>query len=238
MITKVFLAIPSHRGNINIKANLGLEQLLSNCKENGFDIEKSYSMSASIDQTRSMYASQCLLRNEHDILFFLDDDIVFNPSDFYHVVNTCLSKKSIVGGLYPQRSPDSTGRFTLPLHPLYKGQSITFGNDAEPIEVAGLPCGFLAVHIDAFKKLSEVMPKCKLSTDSGDIIGHPFFIPELFAREPSEIPMYLPEDLAFCYRARDAGINVWLDPAVRLIHLTQYAASFDDVRRTQSQQEK
>ena len=39
---------------------------------------------------------------------------------------------------------------------------------------------------------------------------------------------FIPEDWSFCLRAREAGIQTWVDPSIMLSHLGEYEYDFRD----------
>ena len=54
----------------------------------------------------------------------------------------------------------------------------------------------------------------------------PYFQP--LVRPDGENHWYLPEDYAFCHRARDCGYSIMADPTIRLWPMGSYAFGWED----------
>ena len=130
-------------------------------------------------------------------IFFLDDDVLV-PGDC--IARLMSHGKPIVSGLYWRRSP--------PLAPV----AMRIGKDTpawidNPAPNAGLQrvdyvgAGCLLLHRTVFDKVPQ-----------------PWF-DWLADREDLPPTQRLSEDFAFCQKAKAAGYELWLDPAVRCGHV-------------------
>lgn len=183
---------------------------------------------ALISRARSRAASH-FLKTGSDVLFFLDDDIVFKTEDALKLVDACIERKAIVGGMYVQkRTVDKTAVF-------YPGQAVRFAADAEPEPVPVLPTGFMAIHREALLKIVEAAER---PLPNGDKLLHHcyakdpayayynFFNP--FTEEKDGQTVDLSEDWSFCTRATIAGVGSWLLPSIFLQHKGEYLFDLAD----------
>ena len=74
----------------------------------------------------------------------------------------------------------------------------------EPVKVFGAGMGFMAVKSGVFESLSRPWFQSPTVTTNRD--GKDFSFP------------LMGEDLSFCYRANEAGFEVWFDPTIRVQH--------------------
>lgn len=174
---------------------------------------------ALISRARSRVASYFLLDRNEDILFFVDDDVVFQPSDAVKIVDNVSKGMDICGGMYVQKKTlDKTCVF-------FDGQTVTFKKDAEPVEVEALATGFIAIHRRVFEMMATVVPLCH----PGTLNFYPFFDP--FPVQKNGKWIHLSEDWAFCQRARNLGFKVWLDPSIFLGHKGEAVYDLSDKAR-------
>jgi len=132
-----------------------------------------------------------------DYLLFIDHDIEFNPDLIVEMLN---ENKEIIGGMYNYR--------WLPKKPMvkfFKGKkTVNEINQipSKPFKVAGIGAGFLLIKMSVFDKIK------------------PPYFPMLYDKEGMVIRG---EDIAFCEKARDAGIDIWCYPLSGLKHHGNYA---------------
>jgi hypothetical protein len=79
------------------------------------------------------------------------------------------------------------------------------------IEAARLGMGCIAIRREVISRLVAVTQDCY--AENGQAFW-PFFLPEIRQRR------YVGEDMAFCNRVRETGSHIWLDPQVRVAHLS------------------
>ena len=101
--------------------------------------------------------------------------------------------KDIVGGYY------NTRRGNNPIKHLEDGQIISKPNPSTLFKCHILPTGFMLIRLEALEK-----------------IARPFF--QVITHEKGTIG----EDVVFCKKASDAGIEVWCDPTIPLGHVGKH----------------
>lgn len=179
---------------------------------------------ALIDRARSRVASYFLCERKEDVLFFLDDDIVFKTEDIIKVVDDIVNGADIAGAMYVQKG--TLGKTAV----FFDGQSVMFQKNAPIVEVEAISTGFMAIHRRVFKKMveREIVPLCVKYFGSADF--YPFFQPYPILKNGQYI--YLSEDWAFCQRARDLGFKIFLDPSIFLGHKGEYIYDLGDKARS------
>ena len=180
---------------------------------------------ALLSKSRSRVATDFFRKKEFDVLFFIDDDIVFEPIDVAKISYLVRSGFDIVGGAYPMKNYVQPYLAVKP----FKDKSIKFGPDGGLQEVRMLATGFMAIGRHVFEKMveSETVPLCDKST----LNYYPFFNP-FYCEIEGEI-RNLSEDYSFCKRATDLGFKVWVDGTTKLGHAGRYVYTQDEIFRTE-----
>lgn len=137
----------------------------------------------------------------YDKLFWIDSDIEWSPEDFMRLLN---SPKHIISGVY-QMDDDSVPVYKIPMgKPLHKNDIRTM---KKPFQVRAVGFGFLAVAAGVYERMER-----------------PWFGSspvEVENRETGEIKLVHPlmgEDTAWCEKAHQMGMQIWVDPLVRVGH--------------------
>lgn len=206
---KVTIAICSNRG-MSVEFVQCLMKLVTT-KLGGIDLSISFVCESLIDRARAIAATR-FLDTDGDILFFLDDDVLFNPSDIIMLSNDCVEKRSIIGGPYMLKKAGNV----LAVRPFDLEKPIIIGKGGELQEMRWVSTGFMAIHRDVLQSLAKTLPKANIGREMELI---PMFQPYVHDGD------YLSEDWAFCQRAADSGFAVWLDGRVVLGHIGSHIFS-------------
>ena len=186
---------------------------------------------ALIGRSRSIMCTE-FLKTDADVMIIIDDDIVFEPEDFWKIVEGARETRSVYGGAYVTRSttPFLTSR-------VFPGTEVLFaaGPVRRPIEIQYLATGFFAIHRDLMEAMIGAefqgadgphrMEQCVLGADRP---FWPFFSPFVVNEEDGR-RHYLSEDWAYCNRARQLGFKVWMDQSIILKHLGLYPYTVSDL---------
>ncbi len=190
------------------------EQGLHELEDRGYPVVRTFGAS-SIDLCRSLMATQ-VLRDDYEEMFFIDSDITFHPDDVdkirAHNLPFCCAT-------YWQKGTGcDVCRFVTK-------------EKAHVGELGGLyeitACGFGFVHVR--KPVFDAV-RANLThkfCDGGGATGiTPYFLP--MTVESKGLNFYLPEDYAFCHRAKEAGVKLMCDTSVVLFHVGKYGFSVLD----------
>lgn len=208
---KIFMGIPS-TGDRRDAQNYAMRRLEKRHKD---DVEFIYpSLCAHRifhDFARNAFVEE-FLESDADILWFLDSDIVPHPDSVQFVLDTQSGWKA-AGITYPIWMKDKIVYTTYVMHPTREGH-LTYSN-SQPTAgrefVAGIATGCLFLKKDVFKDLQK-----------------PYFE---FKYDPESREMIEGEDLGFCRKLHQLGIEVFTDHAlvckhyktVDLVDITNYA---------------
>lgn len=192
---------------------------------------------ALIARSRSLLATK-FMEEEHlrdaDVMVIVDDDVVWNPEDFWKIVEGARETRSIYGGVYVTRSREA--HLSSRLFP-HTELNICATPQRRPLELEYLATGFWAVHRDVFEAMLggtfkdadglHSIHRCGKGADRG---FWPFFATFTIEDEPGSFH-YLSEDWAFCERARQLGFKVWMDQSIILQHMGLYPYTVADIPR-------
>jgi hypothetical protein len=115
---------------------------------------------------------------------------------------------------------------TFPTSHFEEGVRVTFANDPTPIPIQWAATGCLAVHRRVFEAMAETMPL--LHEADGERAFYPFYQTMIYD-DPQGGKLLLSEDYAFCQRAKELGFQSYVNPAVRIAHMGQYAHRLEDL---------
>jgi len=218
---KVMLAVCSHR-SIDIASKLSMDGLITAVPK-GFKLTTVVGLEASIAKSRSTWATIFHRNTDNDVLAFIDDDVVFDPADFWKICKTAYDMQQIVGGVYMKRE--------FPPVAIVKTPDNKFYFNGEIQEVEGLGCGFIAIPRAAIDAVAKdcILAHCgKFSNGEEILIYYPMFAEIMVGQKDNE-GYWLGEDYGFCWLAREKGFKVLADTSVFLRHVGVYAYSPKDL---------
>lgn len=204
MTRHVFIATPTHSGEVCCEYVKSLAETLPMLLQNGIAFTHSFCIGdALIHDARNRMVAWFMSREECTDLLFIDADIGWEPFDALRLVT---SPHDVIGGAYPQKRDDAE---------VYNIAGIKAGT-TELLEVDYLGTGFLKISRKAIEKLSEVHADKKYADPHG------FECYGLF-EAPIENGRITGEDALFCRRWREAGGKVFLMPDMTLYHVGRKA---------------
>jgi hypothetical protein len=168
--------------------------------------------SSSPAKNRNIIISSAL-KTDFTHIFFTDDDHVYQPDT---VMRLLARDVDIVSGLYCMKFPP------FPLIALNNPNDANMSSFVnmqkygpyDMFEVARVPAGCLLLRIDALRAMQRYFNKLIGYTVGSKIWTYWFTIGQIIKDEWGD-------DLWFCDKAREAGLKVYLDCAVRAGHLTK-----------------
>lgn len=104
---------------------------------------------ALIERVRSREVSRWYKSTDEDVFLMVDDDVVFAPEHAQKVVDLAREKRGIAVAGYPVKDGTHLACRGFP------GQTLTFGPEAPPVEIAMPATGFMAVHRDVITAMIE-----------------------------------------------------------------------------------
>jgi hypothetical protein len=135
----------------------------------------------------------------YGVIFWIDSDISWDVEDFVRIYE---SDKEVISGLY-QTHPNGTVAVAfdngegLP-RKVNESEFILWD---EPVEAWGVGFGFVAMKSGVFEKVTR-----------------PWFEIQKIRWPEHEFDTNVGEDYSWCMKARKAGLLVWVDPTVKVLH--------------------
>lgn len=205
MARSVFIAIPTHSGNIESETAVALSQTAALLAR--LDIPHSIHVRARdsiIPQARNVLVGE-FLRSEATDLFFIDADISFSAAD---IIRLLAKPVDLVAGAYRfKKEPED-----YPIRWLDKPE-LWADPETGLLEVEAAPMGFCRLSRAGIDRMVEAHRDRAFTVhDAPGVQCHCLF--DLEFRDGQ----YFGEDYVFCRRWRDLGGQVWIDPGLSLSH--------------------
>ncbi len=197
------------------------------------------SNNAVIDRARNVLAA-AFLQSDATHLVFVDGDIGFVPEELLDLVTQMQAddRLAVVGAPCPKRrtnwqlvasaaakglgagNPAALERFSgvFALEPLDPNGNFRVD---EPLEVARVGTGLMAIRRDVIETLCARHPELHYAADQLDRDSGVAQATLTALFQPLIDPAtghLLSDDYAFCHRVRDAGYRIWLAPWMRTSH--------------------
>ena len=148
----------------------------------------------------------------YDKVMWIDSDIAFEPED---VLKLYYSDKDIISGAYLLSNGESTSYPKL----LDRALIITEIQELDGLcKIEGSGFGFICIKTGVFEQLTR-----------------PWFGPVIVTmKDPDDdsertFPI-VGEDISWCYRVRQLGYEIWLDPTVKVTHHKTMTLSWDGIK--------
>ncbi len=210
---KVLIGTPCHTWNLHTKYVDSLINTKEFCRKIGIEVHHCFLCGESLVQLARNDLFKIAYENNVDKLFFIDDDMYWNPEDFVKLLN---SEHQIIAVAGRKKTDEEIFAINVGDH--------DFNGQEEVIPVKGIGAAFMCFSKEAIKKLYEDAPFYqgpkgigKMVFDIGIIDG------ELYS-----------EDHLLCKKWRDLGGQIMVDINISLGHIGQkdYIGSVGDfVRR-------
>jgi hypothetical protein len=134
-------------------------------------------------------------------LFWIDSDIEWEPDDFFRLLQ---SDKQVISGCY-MLEDETVTVYNEPLGPaMHKTDILKLKT---PFKCAGVGFGFLAVKSGVFERMERPWFSSTWIDIKNPTTG----------QIERKFPL-MGEDLSWCTKVIDMGIDIWVDPLVRVGH--------------------
>lgn len=225
----VFLATPAFNNKVNTQFTLSLIALNLLLKENGISVTNALNQSGSLLVAERNRIVEDFYRSEATHLLCVDSDLGF-PAEA--VLAMLKEEKDFIAGVYPARTNDSTVEFLI--RPKLKENNILIF-DRHLMAAEYVPAGFMLLSRNAIQKMRDkfpelhYQPKDELKKEEHAYL---FFNTEVWEGE------FWGEDYVFCRRAREAGIDIWIDSLIEFDHDGKRGALFKYLKEKNEVKEK
>lgn len=200
------------RGGIAPDCEAGLREL----ERRGYPVRR-FAAHGAIDQARSRLASDALAEGYEETLW-VDADLAFHADA---VERLRAHRLPLCGCVYARKAQRAVSVQLLP-----GTTEIVFGAGGGLLEVLYSSFGFILVQRSTYEAVAAQARLAACTAPGGGPPLIPFFLPAI--RPHPSGSWYLSPGYSFCHRARQAGIPVVVDTAIRLGHLGEAGYSWEE----------
>jgi hypothetical protein len=219
----IFLATPAHNNKVNTEFALSLISLNILLKENGVSISNHLCPSGSLLVAERNRIVEDFYRSEATHLLCVDSDLGF-PAEA--VLAMLKADKEFIAGVYPARIEDNPSATEYLIRPKLTDESIII-QENHLLGAEYIPAGFMLLSRAAIQKMRDKFPELYYQPrleERKDQHAYLFFNTEVYEGE------FWGEDYVFCRRAREAGIDIWVDPYIQFNHNGKIGMLFEHMK--------
>lgn len=208
----ILIGLPCYGGVVSDKTTNALFKLGKQFVRNNIDHGiLTLANESLISRGRSRIANFFINNTEFEYLFFLDSDVGFEADDVLKLLNY---NKEMVCGAYPMKTIPLKWNFTITEPKQREG-------DLVAIDKIGI--GFSLIHRNVFIRIAKQYPELKYIPTNESTTHNPteqeYDNSYHYFHEMRQGDIYLPEDLSFFTRARNVGMQAWMDTSINLCHV-------------------
>lgn len=229
MSKHIFVATPAFSNKVNTQFTLSLIALNLLLKENGVSITNTLNSSGSLLVAERNRIVEDFYRSEATHLLCVDSDLGFPAEAVLAMLN---ADKEFIAGVYPARSEDKTNEYLI--RPKLNDNSIIV-QEGHLLGAEYIPAGFMLLSRAAIQKMRDKFPELYYQPrleERKDQHAYLFFNTEVHEGE------FWGEDYVFCRRAREAGIDIWVDPLIQFDHDGKIGMLFEHMKENNMIKEK
>lgn len=208
----IFIATPAFDGKVHVQFALSLAELYVTLVQNNVGISSRINTSGSLLVAERNKLLEEFIRDEHAThILFIDSDLGFPAQAVLAMLD---SEKDFVAGVYPARNSDSDDNQYL-YRPKLIDDSNLIVSDKHLLGAEYIPTGFTMLSREAVLKMRDKFPELYFQPKAEarkNEHAYCLFDTEVWDGE------FWGEDYVFCRRARQAGIDIWVDPLIEFDH--------------------
>lgn len=209
-MTKVMIATPAYSGNVTIPYALSYAQTAAMLPVHGIGVQPLITSSGSLLVAERNRLVQSFWESDCTHMLCIDADLGWPVQAVLAMLDT---KKEFVAGVYPARGASSEFIFRPVTNVL--GEIVQDETNPHLLKMEYVPAGFMLIAKSVILKMREkhrdlyYEPKDKRNNPEP---GFCFFNTEVWNGE------FWGEDFVFCRKAREAGVDIWVDPLIQFDH--------------------
>ena len=209
-MTKVMIATPAYSGNVTIPYALSYAQTAAMLPAHGIEVQPLITSSGSLLVAERNRLVQSFWESDCTHMLCIDADLGWPVQAVLAMLDT---KKEFVAGVYPARGASSEFIFRPVTNVL--GEIVQDETNSHLLKMEYIPAGFMLIAKSVILKMREkhhdlyYEPKDKRNNPEP---GFCFFNTEVWNGE------FWGEDFVFCRKAREAGVDIWVDPLIQFDH--------------------
>jgi hypothetical protein len=204
---KVMIATPAYSGTVNIPYALSLADTIHTLRIHGVSVVPHITASGSLLVAERNRIVQAFWDSDCTHLLCIDGDLGWPAQAVLAMLD---QNKEFVAGCYPARGAEKTFLF----RPVTTAIG-TIEQEKHLLKMEYIPAGFMLLERSAIAKMREAHPDLYYEPkDKGNNPepGYCLFNTEVWQGE------FWGEDFVFCRKAREAGVDIWVDPLIQFDH--------------------
>lgn len=205
---KLMIATPAYSGKVEIIYSLSYAKTYHLLNINGIEVEPLLTASGSLLVAERNRILQHFWNSDCTHILMVDSDLGWPPEA---VLAMLSANKEFVAGVYPARGEKDVFLFRPVTEP--SGRII---NEGHLLKMQYIPAGFMLLSKSCIEKMQNHFPHLYFEPKN-KYVGNPEPGYCLFDTEVWEGEFW-GEDYVFCRRAREAGIDIWVDPLIQFDH--------------------
>lgn len=209
-MTKLMIATPAYSGNVTIPYAMSFAETAATLPAHGVEVQLFIVPSGSLLVAERNRLVQAFWESDCTHMLCIDADLGWPVQAVLAMLDT---RKEFVAGVYPARGASNEFIF----RPVKNEQGSIVQDDTHPhlLKMEYIPAGFMLIAKSVILKMREkhpdlyYEPKDKRNNSEA---GYCFFNTEVYEGE------FWGEDFVFCRKAREAGVDIWVDPFIQFNH--------------------
>jgi hypothetical protein len=204
----VMIATPAYSGTVHIPYALSFADTLCTLRLHGIQVTPLVVASGSLLVAERNRIVQAFWESDCTHLLCIDGDLGWPAQAVLAMLD---QDKEFVAGVYPARGVHNTFLF----RPVTNSDG-TIVQEKHLLKMNYVPAGFMLLSREAIAKMrdkhSHLYYEPKDKSAANPTPAYCFFNTEVMEGE------FWGEDFVFCRRAREAGIDIWVDPLIQFDH--------------------
>jgi hypothetical protein len=201
------IATPAYSGTVNIAYAISLAETIHTLKLHNVQVTPHITASGSLLVAERNRIVQAFWESECTHLLCIDGDLGWPAQAVLAMLD---QDKEFVAGCYPARGDKHTFLFRP-----FNNPNGTIVQDKHLLKMQYIPAGFMLISRSAIQKMRNKFPELYYEPKdkrNNPEPGYCFFNTEVYEGE------FWGEDFVFCRKAREAGVDIWVDPLIQFDH--------------------
>lgn len=204
---KIMVATPAYSGTVDIPYAVSLAETTVTLRLRGIEVVPALKASGSLLVAERNRLIEEFWNSDCTHMLCVDGDLGW-PAQA--VLAMLEAKKEFVAGVYPARGAERTFLF----RPVYQ-ENGSIETDQHLLKMEYVPAGFMLIARSVIEKMRDAHPDLYYEPKdprNNPEAGYCFFNTEVWEGE------FWGEDFVFCRKAREAGVDIWVDPLIQFNH--------------------
>lgn len=202
---KILIATPAYDGKVNAQYSIALAETCSMLNSQGIAVDLFIPSSGSLLCAERNRILKKFVESDCTHILCIDSDLGWPALAVDAMIKHDVD---FVCGVYPARKVK-----TFLFRPSVNENGTLVTNGVNLVKMEAVPAGFMFIRKEVIQKLIELNPdRYFRPKDPNAPDGHALFNTEMIDGE------FWGEDFVFCRLVRQAGFDIWADPAIQFDH--------------------